>query len=109
MRACRQRELVLGWSPRRPPVKLCVSLYAHMHIYVVSQDSLEGTAQSLTEIVSMQTLLPTRLMHHKTMPQTYESLMCELENSCVRLVCVSRVTLYAGLMSVWVCLTCEPV
>ena len=51
-----------------------------------------GTAPPLTEVASMQTLQPTGLMNHETRPQTYESLMCKLEN----IVCVSRVLVPCG-------------
>ena len=40
----------------------------------------------------MQTPQPTGLMNHETMPQTYESLICELEN----IMCASRVLVPCG-------------
>ena len=51
----------------------------------------------MTEVASMQTPQPTGLMNHETMPQTYESLICELEN----IVCVSRVLVPCGSVCVF--------
>ena len=70
--------------------ELYVNLYGRM--FMPCAKMAMGDRTALTEVASMQTLQPTGLMNHETRPQTYESLMCKLEN----IVCVSRVLVPCG-------------
>ena len=75
--------------------ELCVSLCVRMLMPCAKMAM--GTAPLLTEVASMQAPQPTGLMRHETVPQTHESLICELEN----IVCASRVLVPCGSVCVF--------
>ena len=51
-----------------------------------------GNHTAFDKVASMQAPQPKGLMNHETVPQTHESLICELEN----IVCTSRVLVPCG-------------